>query len=351
MRLADKSGAVQALAHGAVHGHQRHGADEFGGIGALPGGLQQLRQFTCADAFVTRQAGTILDHQVRGGNALARHPATDHSLGCLGIVAIGLVAELRAETQKQLTGHGVVTVFVDVTDDLHQIRGEGPREQAGLFRYIGEAILAEDLAAQFLPDSPHGAGRIARMVEQGQIGLGAAALGQFAADDHGGAVELFHRVVAHIRPAGAFAGRQGLDPIVDADLGNRWLDCDVHLAAVGARDEAQCLEVDQQGVGGDQIRFVGVAAVIVEGRQSGLVEVAAVKYQVAAYLVHTVGAQVAEQQPEALHVQLGVATAFEEQVAVQHAVFQRTVGVELGFPLVRRAEQLQRGKGGHQLHG
>ncbi|MNY09193.1 hypothetical protein D3C86_1420960 [compost metagenome] len=78
---------------------------------------------------------------------------------------------------------------------------------------------------------------------------------------------------------------------------------------------------------------------------------AAVEHQVAAYLLHAVGAQVAQQQPELFHVQLGVTAAFEKQIAVQHAVFQLAVGVELGFPLVRRAEQLQCGKGGHQLHG
>ncbi|MNF70375.1 hypothetical protein D3C84_522840 [compost metagenome] len=225
-----------------------------------------MRQFTRADPFVTRQAGTILDHQVRCGNALARQPTTDHPLGGLGIVAVAVVAKLRAEAQEQLTGHGVVTVFVDVADDLHQVGGEGASEQAGIFRHVGEAILAEDLAAQFLPDGPHGAGRIVGMVEQGQVGLGTATLCQLAADDHGGAIELFHRVVAHIRPAWAFAGRQGLDPIVDANLGNRRFGRDVHLAAVVARDETQRLEVDQQGVGADQIRLVGVAAVIVEGR-------------------------------------------------------------------------------------
>ncbi|MCY1553469.1 hypothetical protein D9M68_899550 [compost metagenome] len=78
---------------------------------------------------------------------------------------------------------------------------------------------------------------------------------------------------------------------------------------------------------------------------------AAVEHQITGYLAHAVGAQVAQQQPELLHVQLGVAAALEKQVAIQHAVFQLAVGIELGFPLVRRAEQFQCGIGGHQLHG
>lgn len=68
-------------------------------------------------------------------------------------------------------------------------------------------------------------------------------------------------------------------------------------------------------------------------------------------LQHAVGAQVAHHQPQLLHVQLRVATALEVEVAVEHPVLERAVGVELGLPLVGGAQQLQGGVGGDQLHG
>ncbi|MNH13524.1 hypothetical protein D3C79_730970 [compost metagenome] len=77
----------------------------------------------------------------------------------------------------------------------------------------------------------------------------------------------------------------------------------------------------------------------------------AVQDQVAGDGAHTVGTQVTHQQPQLLHVQLRVTATFEVQVAVEHAVAQGAVGVELGFPLEGRAEQFECGVGGHQLHG
>ncbi|MNE25666.1 hypothetical protein D3C80_1190010 [compost metagenome] len=78
---------------------------------------------------------------------------------------------------------------------------------------------------------------------------------------------------------------------------------------------------------------------------------AAIEHQVTADGLHAVGAQVAHQQPELFHVQFRVATALEVQVALQHAIAQRAVAVELGFPLVGWAEHFQGGVGGDQLHG
>ena len=156
-------------------------------------------------------------------------------------------------------------------------------------------------------------------------------------------------VVANI--AGALFGVDGLDLIVDADARNRRLHRDQHLARIVTRYKAQGFEVDHQSVGFDQERLVFVIAVIVEHRQLRLFEEIAIQYQVAGDLLHAVGPQIAHQQPELLHVELGVAAALEVQVALQNTVVQGAVGVELGFPLVGRAEHFQSCIGGHQFHG
>ncbi len=77
----------------------------------------------------------------------------------------------------------------------------------------------------------------------------------------------------------------------------------------------------------------------------------AIEYQVAAHGPDAIGAQLTQQQPEFLHVQLGIVAALEVQVAVQRAIDQRPVAVELGLPLMIGTEQLQGGIGGDQLHG
>lgn len=78
---------------------------------------------------------------------------------------------------------------------------------------------------------------------------------------------------------------------------------------------------------------------------------AAVQHQITGDGAHAIGAQVTHQQPELFHVQFWVAATFEVQVAVEHAIAQGTVGVELGFPLEGGAKQLEGGIGGNQFHG
>ncbi|MND99902.1 hypothetical protein D3C80_922950 [compost metagenome] len=317
----------------------------------MPGGLEDGGHLPCADPFLARQPGSVLHHQVWRGDALFRQPVADHPLGGLGVVAIGFGAVARADAEEQLLGHGVVTVLVDVADDLHQVRGERPRQQLGVLRHLAEAVLAGDAATQLLPEGADGAGGVARMVEQRHVGLGAAAFRQLAAGDQGGAVELGHRVVAYVGPGRALGGLGHLHPVVDADALDRRLHGQVDLAAFGAGDQAHRLEVDQQRIGADQEGFVVIAAVVIEGGQLRVHEVAAVQHQVAGDLEHAVGAQVTHHQPELFHVQLRVAATLEVEVAVEHAVLQGAVGEELGLPLVGGAEQLQGGVGGDQLHG
>ncbi|MCY1389823.1 hypothetical protein D9M71_46300 [compost metagenome] len=287
---------------------------------------------------------------MRRGDALLRQPVADHPLRGLGVVAIGSGAVVRADAEEQLLGHGVVAVLVDVADDFNQVRGEGAGQQFGVLGHVAQAVLAVDGAAQLFPERTHGAGGVARMVEQRHVGLGAAALRQLAAGDQGGAVELAHRVVAHVGPGGALGGLGHLQLVFDADVLQRRLHRQADLAAFGAGDQAHGLEVDQQRVRADQEGLVFVAAIVVEGRQLRGDEVAAIQHQVADDLAYAVGAQVAHHQPELFHVQLGITATLEVEVAVEHAVLHRTVGVELGLPLIGGAEQLQGGVGGDQLH-
>ncbi|MNE27786.1 hypothetical protein D3C80_1212070 [compost metagenome] len=164
--LTGHGGALQALAHGAVHAHQRHRAHELGSVGALPGGLQHRGHFPGADPFGTRQAGTVFHHQVRRGNALLRQPLAHHALGGAGVVTVGIGAELRAKAQEQLLGHGVVAVLVDVADHFHQVWREGAGQQASTLGHILDAVATLDVATQFVPDCAHGTGGVGGMVEQ-----------------------------------------------------------------------------------------------------------------------------------------------------------------------------------------
>ena len=188
------------------------------------------------------------------------------------------------------------------------------------------------------------------MIEQGQVGLRVAAIAQLPVDGHHHRpVGLRHRVVAHI--ACALLGIDRFDLVVDADAGNWRLDRNQHLARIVTGNKAQGLEIDHQGIGLDQKRLVFIIAVVVKHRQMRLFEEAAIQNQVAAHLLHAIGPQVAHQQPEFFHVELGIAATLEVQVALQDAIVQGAVGVELGFPLMGRAEHFKGGVGGDQLHG
>ena len=81
------------------------------------------------------------------------------------------------------------------------------------------------------------------------------------------------------------------------------------------------------------------------------IEVAAVQHQIAGDLAHAVGAQVAHHQPELLQVQLRIAATLEVEVAIEGAILELAISVELGLPLIGRTEHFQRGVGGEQLHG
>ena len=149
----------------------------------------------------------------------------------------------------------------------------------------------------------------------------------------------------------AAAAGQG-DLIVQGDgVGDR-----VHPGAdavlAGGELKVEHVQVGEQGVGLHQERGVGVVAVVVEMRLAvGQPEVGIVQHQVALDLTDAVGAQVAQQLPEALLGELGVTGADQKQVALEHVAVQFPVGVNAGVPFEAGAEQLQRRVGGQQLHG
>ena len=185
--------------------------------------MQHGRHLAGADPFGAGQAGAVFHHQVRRGDAFLGQPLAHDTLRSLGIVAIGIVAKLCPQAQEQLLGHGVVTVFIDVADDLRQVRRESTSQDFGILGHRCLDITALDGAAQFLPDRPHGACGVGGVVEQRQVGLRAAAITQLAADGHGhAAVGGGHRAVAHV--AGALFGVGDFHLVVDANAGNRRLD-------------------------------------------------------------------------------------------------------------------------------
>ena len=61
-------------------------------------------------------------------------------------------------------------------------------------------------------------------------------------------------------------------------------------------------------------------------------------------------AQLAQQQPEALDHQPGVAATLEDEITVQGIALDRAVDQHLRLPAMVSAEQVQRRGGGDQLH-
>src|SRR5690554_8075704 len=76
-----------------------------------------------------------------------------------------------------------------------------------------------------------------------------------------------------------------------------------------------------------------IIAVVLEARQiSGYAQIRGLQDQITAHLAHAGGTQVAQHQPQALHGQLGIAAAAEDQVALKLAIADGagTVEIEIG---------------------
>ena len=121
------------------------------------------------------------------------------------------------------------------------------------------------------------------------------------------------------------------------------------FAVVRLQREAQGAEVDQQAVRAD---VVGAHRLVVEGTgiDAGHVEHRAVEHDVAGDVLDAADAQLAKQAGQVLDGEARVAAAFQVQISVQNAVYRSSLDPGRGFPGVGRAEQVERGVGGEQLH-
>ena len=141
-------------------------------------------------------------------------------------------------------------------------------------------------------------------------------------------------------------------PVEDLHLRQRGLGQNPHEARLGVRHEGELhrLEIDQQRVGPG---VVGAGRLLVETR--GVVigggEIGAVEHEIAADFAQPPAAQVAQQQPEIFQRELGIAPAFQHEIAFEHAAAQRAGRIGLGHPLEGGAEQLERGIGSDELDG
>ncbi len=167
--------------------------------GAVPGGLQHRRHLTGANPFLARQSRAVLHHQARRGDALARQPLPHHRAARRWASSpSALLRNCAPMERNNCRAMVVVTVFVDVADDLDQVWRERPRRSAWRCAVRSPGGPCLDAAAQFLPDAAHRAGGVAGVVEQRHVGLRATAPGNLSGGQQGGAVELGHRAEAQL---------------------------------------------------------------------------------------------------------------------------------------------------------
>ena len=331
--------AAAQRAVGAGHGQRSH---QLAHQGRGPGVLQQARQLLGADALLARQARTALEQRHLRAQPLAP-PAAQHLARAFHAAGSLL---LQAQRQEQLLGHHVVAVFVDVANDLGERRRLQLEHRPQRGRHRSRAHRASQGAAERLPHARHGARRVTAGIGMGDRPAAlAAGLGI-------GAAEADTRGVAEVglqggAPVAAFArgqrhgGRQ-LHP------GQRRFDMQQRLATAGGERHRQRLEIDQQRFRRGVVRAQRLA---VERARLGRrdLESAAVQDDVAGDAADAQALDPAQQQPEPLDHQLGVALALDVKVALEHAAFHRPVHEYRRGPGESRPELLERGEGGGQL--
>jgi hypothetical protein len=106
---------------------------------------------------------------------------------------------------------------------------------------------------------------------------------------------------------------------------------------------------NEQRVGADVVRLQRLA---VERRRivRGGCEVAPIEHEIAVDRREPGCAQRRDQRLPLLDRELRIAVTLQHQIAVQHAVNQRTVEIRLGLPAVFRSQQIERGERGDELH-
>ena len=347
-RVADHGrlrAAVFEAGGGAVHPGDGQRVDKVPGVRAGVRGLQQGREGLRGAALGARQARAVVQHRlVDSGKALT--PPLRQAQA-RGLQTPGC-AQLARQRQVQLLRHHVVRELVDVLDDLGQGQGRRFQQQLGRGRARAVTHLSRELSACLLPQGLHDAWRIGFGLRVGHGPFAFAAAGGVATRK------------AHLLGL-AEVGLQLAPPVAARGLG-QWqlrgrgepgqgrLKAHLHLAAGGIGREGvdHGLEVEQQAIRPHVVRAQG----LVVKRLAALahIEHAAVEHDVPAHLAHTSCAHLGQQLLQALDHQLGVAAAAHDQVALQHAIAHRAVGVDPVAPDVLGPEQAQARIGGEQLH-
>ena len=167
-------------------------------------------------------------------------------------------------------------------------------------------------------------------------GGGSAAVDEFRAD---GAAP-----VAAI--AAADPGRRA-----ERDFRERRLRAQFHRVArcVGREREAHGIETQQKRIGP---HVVGLERFLVERRRVVLrgFEPCAVKRQVAGHAIESLRPQRRHERLPLLDGDLGVTIAFDDQIALQHAVNERAAQVGFGLPAIVAAQEFERCESRDELH-
>ena len=303
-----------------------------------------------ADALDPREPGAVFHDQFRKGEPAPFQPIADRARRARRRRrrAIGL----RVDGQEQLPGHHVVGELVDVADDLRQLRRGQRCEQARGRGGRPVLHLSGERAARLLPELPERPPDIARMVHQAHVPVLLAASQRVRARERRlGLVAAARERGARIAlPVAAFRIGE-LERVAHRQARQRRFCAHRHAPVLGIRREyeAHGLEVHQQRIGSD---VVGAQRLLVETARIVAVrgKVGAIQHQIARDVAQSFLAQFAQQQPEVLQRDLGVAVALQDQIARERAVLQFAVEVRLGLPGESRAQPLQRHERGHQFH-
>ncbi|EEF22264.1 conserved hypothetical protein, partial [Ricinus communis] len=177
-RAAGGGAVVQAAAHRAVHGRDRHAGLEFRRPVAAQGRLQQARHLDGRDAFDARQARAVFHHEAGVVDAVRAHPGAHDRLaagerrgGRAGYRRLRMTAQHgvgfeRAQAQEEQAGKRVVGRLVDVADDFRQRARHVLGQQARARRRGAFDGRAREGAAQRLPQAAHEAGDVFLAVDQ-----------------------------------------------------------------------------------------------------------------------------------------------------------------------------------------
>ena len=121
-------------------------------------------------------------------------------------------------------------------------------------------------------------------------------------------------------------------------------------ASAGGRKSHQYrFVIDEQRIGAGVV-WPQRLAVKTCGVWGGKLKSRTVQHNVAGNMVYAQALQSAQQQPQALQHQFGVALTHHHHIAQQSALTHRAIKIHRCTPSVGRAQQVEGGIGGHQFH-